>query len=85
MTVVTKADLWWSDLAAVREHYQSGEYGQAISGADHISADVATYSSLRHRFFSRALVDGAFDDSDLAKGRERLLRTIFELSSGKSS
>jgi hypothetical protein len=30
LTLITKQDLWWDQRAAVRQHYETGAYGQAI-------------------------------------------------------
>lgn len=81
-TVVSKADLWWEDRSKVVEHYESGPYGQALNSLGWLSPSVVTYSSLRHKFYKTSRLDGTFDDHDLAQGRERMLRTLFELSTG---
>jgi hypothetical protein len=78
ITLVSKADLWWDDRHAVKEHYETGEYFQALGDAQQMNPTVCLYSSIRHKFFSTAPVSGFFDDDERLRLRADFFRVLFE-------
>lgn len=66
ITLVTKADLWWSDETAVMAHYESGDYADALRAAGvpdgrHI---VLEYCSVLTRYFDDFKPQNEFDQRD---------------------
>jgi len=80
-TVVTKADLWWSEKDTVLPHYQSGAYDAAIRQIDaDIHHTVLPYSSVVHKFYGVVPVDGEFDDATKTDINSRFLRKLVDLA-----
>lgn len=77
LTVVTKADLWWSDKDLVLEHYSSGPYHDLIKHYDQrIKHVVKPVCSVVHRFFDEAPVSGSFDDSIRSRLADAFITTV---------
>jgi hypothetical protein len=64
LTLVSKADLWWSEEAAVRGHYEYGEYAQVIRQAGVENHYVLMFCSVITRFFDRYMPNNRFDQTD---------------------
>lgn len=76
ITVITKADLWWSQRPEITQHYRRGEYAQAQKRAGLKHPSVIEYCSRTHRYFNVVPIDGTFDDGDRLGMRSHLLRTL---------
>ena len=76
ITVVTKADLWWSQRDAVLEHYSNGEYAQALQEAKELRPVVMEYCSVFHRYFGEAPMDGNFEEADRTRARGHLMKQL---------
>lgn len=75
MTVVTKADLWWSQKSKVLRHYKSGAYFRALASAKE-AAHVISFSSVFRKFYGKGPTDGEFDQEDRSQLRDHLLRQL---------
>ena len=80
ITVITKADLWWSQQEKVLKHYQSEGYFKALGPVQNIEHVVVEFSSVRQKFYGEGIIDGMFDDQERAKLRAELLRQLLLLS-----
>lgn len=78
ITVVNKADLWWSQRVPIMQYYTKGEYDKFLGEARDLRKTVVPYSAVRKKFYDRGELDGTFDDRDHARSRERLVRLILE-------
>lgn len=78
ITLVSKADLWFSSRHDVRTHYETGFYGEAISRAGVKRHSVIEYSSVIHNFFDEAAPSSKFDQSNLMDLHEQFSRQIVE-------
>lgn len=80
VTVITKADLWWSEQGRVVAHYTAGEYGQLLRQIDAgLPHAVAPFCSVIHRFYGTARQPGVFDDSDRAAINTHFIEQLVEL------
>lgn len=78
ITLVSKADLWWSRRKAVRSFYSGGEYVQALGEVGALRPPILFYCSVAKRFYSKADLSPGFDDEVRRSLRAELLRAIFE-------
>ncbi len=80
-TVVTKADLWWSERDDVTRYYQEGEYAAAIQQADpHLTHAVLPYCSVVHKFYGRSRLSGDFDDEARVSTTSHFLSQLVALA-----
>lgn len=75
ITVVSKADLWWSMAQTVRSYYMSGDYAKRLSDTRMPHA-VQSYCAHIKKFYNQGEVDGSFDDGDRRVLRSSLLENI---------
>src|SRR5581483_549690 len=80
ITVVTKADLWWSPTNApiVLEYYKTGKYWGALGEATEITYSVRSYSSLNQLFYGRAAMSGFYTDTQRVRDRSSLIALLLE-------
>jgi hypothetical protein len=76
VTVVTKADLWWDQKAAVLDHYRKGDYYKGLGSAKSLGPRVVPFSSVFHRFYGEARMSGVFDKTDQDTTRADLIKTL---------
>ncbi|MFC1834042.1 GTPase domain-containing protein [Thermodesulfobacteriota bacterium] len=79
LTVVSKADLWWDRQEDVFEHYRQGPYFERLGEAKALNPIVLPHCSVFHKFYGRGPMAGTFDETDKAKARAELLRTLVEM------
>ncbi|MGV0047287.1 GTPase domain-containing protein [Mycobacterium colombiense] len=70
ITLVTKADLWFSDRIKVKNYYEHGEYADALMRLGINRRVVIEYASTIHKFFGTS-VPGGFDLDDLLDLRKQ--------------
>lgn len=63
MTVVTKADLWWSFRREVLRHYERGEYAASLPIGKNFHTFVTPHCSVFKKFYGKGFVDSSFDES----------------------
>jgi len=79
ITVVTKADLWWSRRAEVLGHYSKNSYFKSLGPAKNIAHVIVESSSVFHKFYGEGALDGSFDQEQRAELRGELLRQLLLL------
>ncbi len=77
ITLVSKADLWWSQRDAALLHYEHGPYFAAVRDAAIQGHLVLPYSSVGHMFYSDGVMDGTFQSRDREKCQQRFLEDLF--------
>jgi hypothetical protein len=82
VTVVTKADLWWSQRSDVLDHYQTGPYYRALGPARSLNPSVMEYCSVFHKFYGEGPLSGLFDEQDRVDLRAHLLRELLAAVAG---
>lgn len=81
ITLVTKADLWWSQRDAVIPYYTLGSYATELQKFDLPSTITLDYSSVIHRFYGRGSVSGSFDEELRGEKRKQLFTAIADVLS----
>lgn len=79
ITVVTKADLWWSNQEKVLNHYQKGDYYSSLGAAQYLKPMVLPYCSVIKKFYDEAPTAGMFDENERVIHRNNLLRILVEV------
>lgn len=77
ITLVSKADLWWSQRDEALKHYESGRYFEVVKDAAIHGHAVLPYSSVGHMFYSRGPMDGTFQSGDREACQQRFLEELF--------
>jgi energy-coupling factor transporter ATP-binding protein EcfA2 len=76
ITVVTKADLWWSRRDEVMQYYQAGPYYDALGPAKSLHPVVLEYSSVFQKYFGKAPMSGDFEDADRIRAKAHLIQEL---------
>jgi len=76
ITVVTKADLWWTDKEDILQYYERGPYFQALGPLQSLNPVVLEYCSVFQKFYGTGSMTGDFQDSDRVASRARLLQQL---------
>ena len=76
VTVISKADLWWSDRESIVSFYKNGEYSRVINGFGFDHA-IVCYCSRIHKIHGIGLLDSHFDETTKEVLRGHLFQTIF--------
>ncbi len=83
ITLVSKADLWWSQRDTVLAHYEKGAYFQALGEAQALNHVVLPYCSVIQMFYGEGEVSGRFQDRNREEAKAHLVDTLLTLT-GKS-
>jgi len=83
VTVVTKADLWWTASAEepALSYYQTGPYFEALGAARRLPHDVRSYSSQNQLFYNKVPMSGFYTDEQRASDHSRLIAKLLENAS----
>jgi hypothetical protein len=83
ITVVTKADLWWTPdrEQEVLGHYRTGSYFAGLGEAQNIIHSVRSYSSLNQLFYRTAPMSGFYTDDQRIQDADSLIALLLEYSS----
>lgn len=76
ITLITKADLWWSFRDEVIEYYESGAYFDRLGEAQQVHHIVLPYCSVIQMYYGAGETSGRFQDSDRKKAKAHLIETI---------
>jgi energy-coupling factor transporter ATP-binding protein EcfA2 len=85
LTVVTKADLWWSDRERVFAYYLDGAYAEALGRLKSAQVAVLGFSAVWKRFYDIAPTDPNFDQHEALNLRANLLALLFNQVADNSS
>lgn len=77
ITLVTKADLWWSSKDEVLREYEQGDYSRVVHDAAIRGHAVLPYSSTFHRFYGQAPMSGVFEGADRERCQQMFLENLF--------
>ena len=80
ITLVTKADLWWSQRDTVLAHYEKGAYVQALGEAQSLNHIVLPYCSVIQMFYGEGEVSGRFQDRNREEAKAHLIDTLLKLT-----
>lgn len=80
ITLVSKADLWWTQRDEVIAYYEEGKYFQALNEATDIHHIVLPYCSVIRMFYGEGETSGRFQDSDRERAKAQLADTLFKLT-----
>lgn len=80
MTVVTKADLWWTGHAdqEVLKYYQEGPYFQALGPAARLRHRFCPHSSHNQLFYHTVPLSGYYDDKLKQTHRDEFVAALLE-------
>ncbi len=82
VTVISKADLWWSQRQEVVNYYSRGEYSQSLKGIlPNMKRGCVEYCSVIHKFYGSLKLSGDFDDRERIKCKNEFINTILEMTS----
>ncbi len=76
ITVVTKADLWWSKRDEVLGYYQTGAYHQALGPAQELHPVTLEYCSVFQKFYGEGPMSGEFGDADRIRAKAHLIQVL---------
>lgn len=82
LTVVTKADLWWTPAihATVLAHYTDGDYAAALGEATQLRRSALPYSSLNSRFYGVVPMTGFYTDEQRNEDHKSLITQLLLLA-----
>lgn len=78
ITLISKADLWWSSRNAVLKYYTSPPYTSPFGSASELMPAAVPYCSVVRRYFSRGKLSPGFDDLDRQTLRAEMFRILLE-------
>ncbi|MFN0108923.1 MAG: hypothetical protein ACKVZH_08710 [Blastocatellia bacterium] len=80
LTLVSKADLWWSQHDEVMAYYEEGKYFQELNEAKDMHHIVLPYCSVIQMFYDEMETSGRFQDSDRKSAKAHLIDTLVGLA-----
>lgn len=82
LTVVTKADLWWTinGHPTVLRHYETGDYAAALGEANQLKRAVRPYSSLNGLFYGVGPMTGFYTDEQRKEDHRSLITMLLLLA-----
>jgi len=78
ITLISKADLWWSSRNTVLKFYTNPPYTSPFGGVSELMPAAVPYCSVMRRYFSRGKISLGFDDSDRQNLRADMFRILLE-------